>query len=116
MTKKELQERTQAFALNVLRLGSQLPQQPEFQVVRQQLIRSGTGVGANYRAACRARSAREFVAKLGVVEEEADESCFWFDLLLRLGVNSELLADLRQEANELTAIAAASRKTARSNY
>ncbi len=113
MTKKELQDRSKAFALSVLRLGACLPQRAEYQVIRNQLIRAATAVGSNYRAACRARSRRDFVSKLGMVEEEADESLFWLELLEGLGCGSPLLGDLLREADELTAIITASRKTAR---
>ncbi|MCF7817220.1 MAG: four helix bundle protein [Kiritimatiellales bacterium] len=113
MDQNELKERTQQFALRLLKLTAALPNTPEALAIRKQLVRSGTSVGANYRACCRARSRAEFIAKIGVVIEEADESCFWMELIIK----GEMLAQskvesLLQEANELTAIMTASRKTA----
>ena len=114
MTKEELQKRTKQFSLRVMKLVAALPNTPVARAIGGQLVRSGTSTGANYRAACRARSRAEFVAKIGVVEEEADESAFWMELLIEGGVMSEsLVADLLREANELTAIMAASRKSAK---
>ena len=85
-------------------------------VIGQQLMRSATSVGANYRAACRGRSPAEFVAKLGIVEEEADESIYWFELLIETGLMSEAqLKDLIREANEITAMVVASIRTSRAN-
>jgi len=84
-------------------------------VLGRQVLRSGTGVGANYRALCRARSRPEFIAKLGVVLEEADETVFWLELLIETGmVQRSRLEPLRKEANELTSIFVVSRHTARS--
>ena len=106
---KDLRERTKQFALRVLRLYRALPARGEARVIGKQLLRSGTSVGANYRAACRARSRAEFVAKLGIVLEEADESLFWLELLQESGIiRSTLLTPLLQEANELTSIFTAS--------
>lgn len=83
-------------------------------VIGKQLLRSGTSVGANYRAACRARSKAEFIAKVGIVLEEADEAVFWLELLLESGIaRSPQLEDLIQEANELTAIFVTSLRTAK---
>jgi four helix bundle protein len=83
-------------------------------VIGKQLLRSGTSVGANYRAACRARSKAEFIAKVGIVLEEADETVFWLELLLESGIaRSPQLEDLTQEANELTAIFVTSLRTAK---
>lgn len=80
----------------------------------RQLLRSGTSVGANYRSACRGRSKAEFIAKLGIVEEEADESVFWMELIMETGLlKSAQVASLRQEAWEITAIVAASRRSAK---
>ena len=114
MTPEQLKERMKQFALRVIRLVDALPKGKGAEVIGGQLLRSATSVAANYRAACRARSRAEFVAKLGVVEEEADESAFWLELLMESGIMPETrLADLMQEASELTAIIVASRKTAR---
>ena len=113
MDEKELKQRTKQFALRVMKLVGSLPKSTEARVVGSQLMRCGTSVGANYRAACRGRSKAEFIAKLGIVEEEADESAFWMELIIegRL-MEAELVKPLLQEADELTAIMAASRKSA----
>ena len=112
---EELRNRTKRFALRIIRLFRHLPRNSEAQVLGKQLLRSGTSVGANYRAAGRARSKAEFVAKMGIVAEEADETVFWIECLVESGiVKSELLTDLLPEANELLAIFAASQRTARS--
>jgi four helix bundle protein len=113
MNEEELKQRTKKFALRVIKLVGSLRRNIECWAIGKQLIRSGTSVGANYRAACRGRSKAEFVAKLGIVEEEADETAYWLELiieggLLELGIVKPLL----QEANELVAIMAASRKSA----
>jgi four helix bundle protein len=111
---QELRHQTKQFALRIIRLFQHLPHSPEAQVLGKQLLRSGTSVGANYRAAGRARSKAEFIAKIGVVVEEADETVFWLECLIESGIVKEsLLHDLLQEANELLAIFAASRKTAK---
>jgi four helix bundle protein len=91
-----------------------LPKTAEAAIIGKQVLRSGTSVAANYRAACRARSKAEFTAKLGVVVEEADETVFWMELLVESGiVSKEKIQSLMSEANELLAIFAASRQTAR---
>jgi len=101
----DLKERTKQFALRILRLYQALPRREESRVLGKQLLRSGTSVGANYRAACRGRSRAEFVAKLGIVLEEADETVFWLELLQESGiVSTQKLESLVQEARELTAI------------
>ncbi|MEA3238883.1 MAG: four helix bundle protein [Candidatus Bipolaricaulota bacterium] len=113
---KELQARTKTFALRIIRAFRGLPNTAEAGIIGRQVLRSGTSVAANYRAACRARSKAEFTAKLGVVVEEADETVFWLELLVESGVVSEeKLRGLMKEANELLAILAASRQTARKN-
>ena len=113
MDEKELKERTKRFSLRVIKLVGALPKTTEGRAIGNQLIRSGTSVGANYRAACRGRSKPEFVAKLGVVEEEADESAFWMELIIETEMlKKELVEPLLQEANELVAIMTASRKSA----
>ncbi len=112
---EELRNRTKRFALRIIRLSRRLPRTTEAQVLGKQLLRSGTSVGANYRATGRARSKAEFIAKMGIVVEEADESVFWLECLIESEiVKQELLADLLSEANELVAIFAASHRTARS--
>jgi four helix bundle protein len=98
----------------VIRLFQHLPRSTEAQVLGKQLLRAATSVGANYRAAGRARSKAEFVAKIGIVVEEADETIFWLECLMESGiVKPDLLRDLLAEANELVAIFAASQRTAR---
>ena len=88
MTERELLERTKQFALRIFKLVGALPQTIQGRAVAAQLIRSGTSVAANYRAACRARSKPEFIAKLGVVEEEADETAFWLELIMETNLLS----------------------------
>jgi four helix bundle protein len=114
MDRFKLQKRTKMFSLNILRLCERLPKTPEVQVIRRQLIRSGTAVGANYRAVCRAKSRRDFIAKQSVVEEEADECQYWLELLVDFGIDDPEIQKLLDEANQLTAITVASKKTARS--
>jgi len=106
--------RTKAFALRVVRLVDRLPSGRSSDVIGKQLLRCATSVGANYRAACRARSSAEFCAKLGIVEEEADESVYWLELLVESGqVRGDLLQNLLQEANEIVAMVVSSIRTAR---
>lgn len=110
----DLRIRTKQFALRVIRLFRALPRNEEARVLGKQLLRSGTSVGANYRAACRARSKAEFIAKLGIVLEEADETVFWLELLFEAGViRQEKLGSLIKEADELTSIFVASLRTAK---
>lgn len=109
-----LKTRTRHFALRVLRLYRSLPRTEEARIIGRQLLRSGTSVGANYRAACRSRSHPEFVAKLGIVLEEADETVFWLELLVDARiVPAERLGTLIREANELISIFVASLRTAK---
>ena len=111
---EELRNRTKRLALRIIRLFQHLPHSGEAQVIGKQLLRAGTSVGANYRAAGRARSKAEFVSKMGIVVEEADETIFWLECLIESGiVKPELLKELLVEANELVAIFAASQRTAR---
>lgn len=111
----DLRVRTKEFALRTMRLVDSLPNRRSCEVIGKQLLRSATSVGANYRAACRARSQAEFCAKMGIVEEEADESAYWMELLVEGKlVKRELLVDLLPESNEIVAMAVASIKTARS--
>src|SRR5881409_2079958 len=106
--------RTKAFALAVVGLVEELPRGRTTEVLGKQLLRAGTSVGANYRAACRARSRKEFIAKMGIVEEEADESQFWLELLLERGlVDMQRVSLLRQEAGQIVAMTVASIRTAR---
>ena len=109
-------QRTKAFALRIIRLVRSVPKTEEGRVIGQQLLRSGTSIAANYRAACRARSRAEFLSKISTVVEEADETVFWLELLADAGiVASSRLRDLKSEAEELVAIFNASRVTARRN-
>ena len=112
MTPQELKKRTKQFALRVFRLVEALPKTFAGKASAMQLVRSGSSIGANYRAACRGRSKAEFRAKLGTVIEEADESAYWLELI----IEGELLEKtkveaLLNEANELVAIMVASRKS-----
>jgi four helix bundle protein len=107
-----LQNRTRDFAIRVVRLCRKLPATAEARIIGSQLLRSGTSVGANYRAVCRTRSKAEFAAKMGLVIEEADETVFWLELLLNLEIFREnQLKDLLSEANQLVAIFVSSRRT-----
>jgi four helix bundle protein len=116
MDRQELRDRTKRFALRVMKLTEALPRTTTGRAIGSQLVRSGTSVGANYRAACRGRSRAEFVAKIGTVAEEADESAFWMELIVEGGLlKSDLVEPLRREAEELTAIFTASGRTARLN-
>ena len=110
----ELKKRTKRFALRVLKLSAALPCTIEGNAIRGQLVRAGTSVGANYRAACRGRSRAEFAAKIGVAEEEADESAFWLELVIEGAFLKEgQVKPLLDEANELTKLMAGSRITAK---
>ena len=114
MDEDELKKRTKEFAIRVMRLVKSLPRTLEGRAIGNQLIRAGTSVGANYRAVCRARSRAEFVAKLGIVEEEADESAFWIEVIIEGRLMPEKrVRPLLREANEIVAIMAASRKSAK---
>jgi four helix bundle protein len=116
MNENELKQRTKKFALRVIKLVDALPKTTVGRAIGNQLMRSGTSVGANYRSACRGRSKAEFIAKVGIVEEEADESAYWMELIIESGLmKPALINDLLREANELTAIMTASRKSAASN-
>lgn len=113
MDAEELKKRTKQFALRILKLVAALPNNLQGRTVGGQLVRSGTSVGSNYRAACRGRSKAEFIAKLGIVEEEADESAFWLELIIEGSLlKAELVQPLLDEAHELTRIVASSRITA----
>lgn len=113
MNQMDLKNRTKVFALQIIALVESLPATIAGRTMGSQLIRCGTSVGANYRAACRARSKAEFNAKLGIVIEEADETTYWLELLADAGIlSSGQVQPLLTEANQLTAIFVASRKTA----
>ena len=113
MDENQLKERTKRFSLRVIKLVGALPNTIEGRAIRNQLVRSGTSVGAKYRAAFRGRSKTEFISRLGVVEEEADESAFWMEIIIKGGLmRKKLVQPLLQEANELVAIMTDSRKSA----
>ena len=102
---KDLRKRTKKFSLDIIKLVSSLPRSREADIIGRQVLRSGTSVGANYREGTRARSKKEFVSKIGIVEQEADETLYWLELLDESGLmNGRLLKDLIKEADELVAI------------
>ena len=114
MARDDLKKRTRAFALRVIKMCEALPKGRTSDVIGRQLLRSATSVGANYRAACRAKSKADFVAKMGIVEEECDECLYWMELLVDAGLVKQLrLSGLMHEANELLSITFSSIKTAR---
>jgi four helix bundle protein len=116
MTSEELKKRTKAFAIAIILLDSELPKKRAADIIYGQLLRASSSVGANYRSACRARSRAEFISKITIVEEEADESVYWLELFVESGLMKlERLAPLIKEARELTAIFTSSGKTAKSN-
>ncbi|MGI8566883.1 MAG: four helix bundle protein [Pyrinomonadaceae bacterium] len=109
-----MKTRTRSFALRIIRLVDALPKTRTAEVVGRQLLRCGTSVGANYRASCRAKSPADFIAKMGIVEEEADETVYWIELLIESGqVDKERVNSLLDEANQILSIAVSSINTAR---
>ena len=116
MNSDELKDRTKRFALAIIRLGKKLPKSKAADIIYGQLVRAGTSVGANYRSSCRARSRADFISKIGIVEEEADESQYWLEMLADSGIlKREDVWPLIKEADELTRIFTASGRTAKSN-
>ncbi|HLT48756.1 MAG TPA: four helix bundle protein [Rubricoccaceae bacterium] len=119
MDQNELKARTKRFGIEVLRFCSSLPRTDAYRVAGRQLMRAATSVGANYRAACRGRSRSEFIAKLGIVEEEADEALYWLEVLMEYGerdaVDEAQCRMLHREASEILAIVVSSIRTARRN-
>jgi four helix bundle protein len=116
MTSEEMKTRTKQFAKQIIKLCRLLPKNREGRLIGNQLFRAGTSVAANYRAACRARSRAEFIAKLGIVEEEADESLFWLELIQELKLcQDNLVPSLMKEGNEILSIVVSSINTARKN-
>jgi four helix bundle protein len=114
MNEDELKQRTQQFALRVIRLTEALPRSRAGDVIGRQLLRAATSVGANYRSACRGRSRADFVNKIGIVEEESDESLYWLELIVEAGLLSrDKVGALIKEADELTAIFTATSRTAK---
>ena len=116
MNKTELKQRTKRFAVEVIRFIELLPQKKTLDILSNQLLRSSSSVGANYRAACRGKSTADFINKIVIVEEEADECIYWLELMEEAGlVDNQLTALLKKEADELTAIFTAIGKTAKEN-
>jgi four helix bundle protein len=114
MTQDEMKQRTKKFALRVIKLVESLPATRTSAVLGKQLLRSGTSVGANYRAACRAKSLPDFIAKLGIVEEEADESVYWIELLIDSNqIKLKLVESLLDEANQIVAIVVSALRTSK---
>jgi four helix bundle protein len=112
----EMKKRTRAFTLRIIRLAEALPKTKSAEVISKQLSRCGTSVGANYRASCRAKSQADFIAKMGIVEEEADETVYRIELLVESSlVEMDRVSDLLDEADQLVAIVVSSIKTAREN-
>jgi four helix bundle protein len=114
LNEQEFKNRTKKLALHVIQLVETLPKGRTSEIIGRQLLRSATSIGANYRAACRAKSRADILAKLAIVEEEADESLYWMELLIESGVVPQnQLADVTKETNEITAMIVASIKTLR---
>jgi four helix bundle protein len=116
MSERDLKKRTKEFAIRIIHLVEALPNTRICDVIGKQILRAGTSVGANYRAACRARSNADFISKMGIVEEELDECMYWMELLIETGIIlPERLKDLEKEADELLAIMVSSIRTAKKN-
>lgn len=114
MTKEEMKSRTKKYALRVIKAVQSLPRDRVADILGGQLLRAGTSVGANYRAACRAKSTADFVNKLKIVEEEGDESLFWMELLVESGITPQhKLSELMKEGDEIVSIVVAALKTTR---
>jgi four helix bundle protein len=114
MSHENLKQRTKDFALRVIRLSEAMPRSIPGDVLSRQIVRSATSVAANYRSACRGKSRADFIAKMGIVEEEADESALWLELIAEAGLLPDAKTTaLHTEAGELTAIAVSSIRTAR---
>lgn len=114
MNPSELKQRTKNFGKRVIKLIEALPKNMTTSVIGRQLLRSATSVGANYRAVCRGKSRADFIAKLGIVKEECDESLYWPEMLVETNqIKSVLVSELFKEGEEILAIVVASAKTAR---
>jgi four helix bundle protein len=112
MIKEQLLQRTRLYALRIIRVVQALPRNDVSRILGQQLLRAGTSVGANYRAACRAKSGPDFINKLKIVEEEGDESLYWMDLLIQSGsMPQRRLAALVREGDEIVAVVVSALKT-----
>jgi four helix bundle protein len=111
---EELKRRTKQFGIRIVKLVDALPRNQTASVIGRQLLRSATSVGANYRAVCRAKSRADFIAKLGIVEEECDESLYWLEMLVETNlIKPGLVSGLMKAGEEILAIVVASAKTAR---
>jgi four helix bundle protein len=116
MNSDDLKQSTKAFALRIIRLVESLPPGKVADLIGKQLVKCGTSVGANYRASCHAKSQADFIAKMGIVEEEADESIYWMEALVESGLmRKERIEDLMDEADQLVSIFVSSINTARGN-
>lgn len=114
MSPEIFKQRTKAYALDIIRLSENMPKSAVANIISNQLVRCGTSVGANYRAACRAKSAADFISKMGTVEEECDESIYWMELLEESGkIQPAMLMPLKREASEILAMVVASINTTR---
>ncbi len=114
MNADDFKKRTKRFALQIIRVIESLPKTATAYTIGGQLLRCGTSVDSNYRSACRARSRRDFISKMGIVEEESDESVYWMELLIESGLTkAEALADLMKEAKEILSMTVSSIRTAR---
>ena len=113
---KQLQDRTKTFAVRIIKAFARLPKDEAVRVIGRQFLRPGTSLAANYRAACRARSAADFISKISVVVEETDETLFWFELLVEAELDKKNLVEpLMKECPELLKIFSASLATAKRN-
>ena len=116
MNKTELKRRTQRFAIDIIKFVDKLPGGRSLNILSNQLLRCSSSIGANYRSACKGKSTADFINKIVIVEEEADESIYWLELMEEAGlVDSEEIYLLKNEANELTAIFTSIGKTAKAN-
>lgn len=117
MNESEMKNRTKQMALRVIKMVESLPKNRVSMVFTDQILRSSTSTAANYRAACRAKSKADFIYKLGIVEEESDETEFWIEMIIDAGlIPSEKMIDLKNEVNQITKIISASKITASKNY
>lgn len=116
MNEEQMKQRTKEFAKRIIKLCRQLPNNTEGRLIGNQLFRSGTSVGANYRSACRARSRADFISKLSIVEEEADESLFWLEIIKEMEIlYAPFMDSLMAENNEIITILVSSIKTSKRN-
>jgi four helix bundle protein len=114
MDAEDMKQRTRAYALRIIKLVESLPNTPTARVIGNQLLRCGTSVPANYRAACRARSKADFIAKMGIVEEETDESIFWIEMLVETGlIKQSRVTQLLDEGDQILSIVVSSINTSR---